>query len=326
MKKVRNSAMNQNVDLGLPISNQKLTMNRIMINFKKDWFLYVILIPFIAWYIIFAFKPMYGLQVAFKEYSVFLGIKDSPWVGFEHFTNFFKSEYFFRTLKNTLLISFYSLFIAFPIPIILALLLNEVKNAFFKKTVQTFTYLPHFISIVIVVGLVTNFLSPSNGLVNIIIEKLGGEKIYFLTKSEYFRTIYISMGIWKEAGFSAIIYIAALAGINKELYDAAVMDGANKWKQTLHITIPGILPTVMILLILQIGSLLEVGYEAIILLYQPSTYETADVISTYVYRVGLQSGNYDLATAVGLFNAVVGLILVVMANRLSNKITGSGLW
>ncbi len=293
---------------------------------KRDRFLYLLLIPFLLWYAMFVFKPMYGIQIAFKDYSVFRGIEGSPWVGLKHFEQFLGSDYFLRILKNTLMISLYSIIFAFPVPILLALLMNEVKNAFFKKTVQTFTYMPHFISIVIVSGIVTNFLSPSNGLVNQVIEMLGGEKIYFLAIPEYFRTILISMGIWQEAGFSAIIYLAALAGINSELYEAAVIDGANKWKRTLHITLPGILPTVMILLILKVGGLLEVGYEAIILLYQPATYNTADVISTYVYREGIVNGRYDMAAAVGLFNSIVGFLLIMFSNWLSKKYTDNGLW
>lgn len=293
---------------------------------RRDWFLYAILVPFVLWYILFAFKPMYGLQIAFKDYSVFQGIADSPWAGFSHFETFLQSDYFLRVLKNTLLISLYSLLFAFPAPILLALLLNDVKNAMFKKMVQTITYLPHFISVVVVCGIVTNLLAPGNGIVNLLLEQLGLEKIYFLAVPEYFRTIFVSMGIWQEMGFSAIIYIAALAGINTDLYEAAVVDGANKWKRMLNVTLPGILPTIMIMLILKIGSLLEVGYEAIILLYQPATYETADVINSYVYREGILNGRYDMATAVGLFNSVVGLLLIIISNRLSKKYTGNGLW
>ncbi|AIQ21776.1 sugar ABC transporter permease [Paenibacillus sp. FSL H7-0737] len=307
---------------------------RVLLNFKeiktnliRDRYLYLLLIPFLAWYIIFAYKPMYGLQIAFKDFSVYKGIEASPWVGFEHFETFFKSPYFWRLLKNTVLLSLYQLLFAFPVPIILALLFNELKNGVFKATVQTFTYLPHFISVVVVAGIVTNFLAPSNGIINILIEMMGGEKQYFLTNPDYFRTIFIgSMDIWKEAGFGTIIYIAALSGVNPALYEAAVIDGANKWKQMWHITLPAIIPTIAIMLVMKVGSMLEVGYEAIILLYQPATYETADVINTYVYRSGLQDARYDLATAVGLFNAVVGFILVVFANKMSKKLTETGLW
>ncbi|MFM9330556.1 ABC transporter permease [Paenibacillus mesotrionivorans] len=304
----------------------QLDWQTILGRLSRDRFFYMLLIPFMIWYIVFAYKPMYGLQIAFKDFSVFKGIAGSPWVGFEHFMTFFQGPYFLRTIKNTLLISFYSLAWGFPAPIVLALLLHEVRNAVFKKTVQTLTYLPHFISIVVVAGIVTNFLAPGNGLINIVLEKLGLEKIYFLTVPEYFRTIFVSMNIWKEAGFGAILYIAALSGINPELYEAAVIDGASKWKQMWNVTLPGILPTIMIMLILRIGHILDVGYEAIILLYQPATYETADVISTYMYRAGIKEGSYDLTTAVGLFNSAIGLLLVIIANKLSKKFTDSGLW
>ncbi|MDF2935876.1 MAG: sugar transporter permease [Paenibacillaceae bacterium] len=299
---------------------------QILRNVKRDRFLYLIMIPFVAWYLVFQYYPMLGLQMAFKKYSIYLGLSGSPWVGFDNFAAFFQGPYFLRTLKNTVLISLYSLMFSFPAPIILALLLNEVKHMAFKRTVQTLTYLPHFISIVIVAGFVTNFLSPTNGIINLLLAKLGFEKLYFLVIPEYFRTIFVSMNIWREVGFGSIIYIAALSAINPELHEAAIIDGANKWKRVLHVTLPGIIPTIMIMLILKIGSLLDVGYEAIILLYQPSTYEVSDVISTYVYRTGLQDGRYDLGTAVGLFNSVVGLILVVCANKLSKKYTESGLW
>ncbi|WP_312880478.1 ABC transporter permease [Paenibacillus phytorum] len=293
----------------------------------QEWRLYLLLIPFLAWYVLFMYKPMYGLQIAFKDFSLFKGIEGSAWVGLEHFKQFFNGPYFGRTLKNTLLLSVYQLIFAFPAPIVLALLLNEVRNRLFQKFVQTFTYLPHFISIVVVAGIVTNFLAPSTGIVNSILQLLGGEKLYFLTKPEYFRTIYIiSMDIWKEMGFGAIVYIAALAGVNPALYEAAKIDGAGRFQIIWNVTLPSIIPTIAIMLILKIGQLMEVGYEAIILLYQPATYETADVISTYVYRSGLQEGQYDLATAAGLFNASVSLLLVIMANRLSKKLTDTGLW
>ncbi|WP_327205328.1 ABC transporter permease [Paenibacillus sp. Root444D2] len=293
----------------------------------QEWRLYLLLIPFLAWYVLFMYKPMYGLQIAFKDFSLFKGIEGSTWVGLEHFKQFFNGPYFWRTLKNTLLLSLYQLIFAFPAPIVLALLLNEVRNRLFQKFVQTFTYLPHFISIVVVAGIVTNFLAPSTGIVNSILQLLGGEKLYFLTKPEYFRTIYIIfMDIWKEMGFGAIVYIAALAGVNPALYEAAKIDGAGRFQIIWNVTLPSIIPTIAIMLILKIGQLMEVGYESIILLYQPSTYETADVISTYVYRSGLQEGQYDLATAAGLFNASVSLLLVIMANRLSKKLTDTGLW
>lgn len=294
---------------------------------KKHWQLFVIMIPAILFYIFFMYRPMWGLQIAFKDFKPFLGINKSSWVGLKHFIKFIESPYFLRTLKNTLLINVYGLLFGFPIPILLALMLNEVKNTRFKKTIQTLTYLPHFISIVVIAGIVTNFLS-LDGLVNIVIEKAGGEKVQFLTIKEYFRTIFVSMNIWKESGFSAIVYLAALSGIDPNLYEAAYVDGANKLKRILHVTIPGIMPTIVVLLVLKIGSMLSVGYEAIILLYQPATFETADVISTYVYRMGFMSNGreYGYAAAVGLFNAVISVILVVLANKISKKLSGTSLW
>lgn len=309
------------------IKVKKKGIGQSLKDMKKHWQLFVIMIPAILFYIFFMYRPMWGLQIAFKDFKPFLGISKSKWVGFNHFIKFIESPYFFRTLKNTLLINVYGLLFGFPIPIILALMLNEVKNIRFKKTIQTLTYLPHFISIVVIAGIVTNFLS-LDGLANIVIEKAGGEKVQFLTVKEYFRTIFVSMNIWKESGFSAIVYLAALAGIDPNLYEAAYVDGASKFKRILHVTIPGIMPTIVVLLVMKIGSMLSVGYEAIILLYQPATYETADVISTYVYRMGFMSNGreYGYAAAVGLFNAIVSVILVVLANKISKKLSGTSLW
>ncbi|MBE5039330.1 sugar ABC transporter permease [Oscillospiraceae bacterium DSM 107454] len=297
-------------------------MNRLI----RDKWLYIFLIPFLLWYVLFAYVPMYGLQIAFKDYNLFKGITESPWVGMEHFKTFFESPYFFRLLKNTIIISLMNLVFAFPLSVIFALMLNEVKNKWFKKTVQTVTYLPYFISIVVVTGIVTSFLAPSNGIVNIIIAKLGGEKQYFLMQKESFRWIYLLMNIWKDTGYNSIVYIAALAAVDSELYEAASIDGAGKLRQILHVSLPGILPTVIIMFILKLGTIMEVGYEAIILLYQPATYETADVISTFVYRTGLLEGKYDYATAVGLFNAVIALVLVLTVNHFSNRLAETGLW
>ncbi|QUI25293.1 sugar ABC transporter permease [Vallitalea pronyensis] len=299
-------------------------------NFKKSilkrWQLYVMLVPVILFYIFFVYRPLWGLQIAFKDYSVFKGLQGSEWAGLKHFELLFSNGEFPRKIWNTLIINVYGLIIGFPIPILLALLLNEVKHKLFKKTVQTITYLPHFISIVVIAGMVTNFLSPSTGIVNTIIAWLGFEKIYFLIDPKYFRGIFTGMNIWKNAGFGAIVYIAALSGIDQELYEAAKIDGASRLKQTLHVTLPGILPTITIMLILRIGAMLNVGFESIILLYQPATYSTADVISTYVYRLGLEEARYDFATAVGLFNSVVSLVLVSIANFTSKKLSDTSLW
>lgn len=292
----------------------------------KDRMLYYLLIPFVLWFLIFKYLPMWGIQIAFKDFSLFKGIGGSSWVGFEYFTEFIGSEYFLRVFKNTVIISLYGLIITFPAQIILAIMISEVTRQAFKKVVQTLTYLPHFVSVVVIAGIVTTFLSPESGLINLVLEKLGFEKIYFLTNPDYFRGIYTLMNLWKETGFASIVFIAAIASIDTQLYEAAKMDGASKFKQIIHVTLPGILPTIVVMFIMKIGSLLSVGYESIILLYQPATYETADVISTYVYRSGLVDGRYDFATAVGLFNSVVALVLVVLANKWSKKVTNAGLW
>lgn len=303
------------------------TYTKILVrDIKRDKYLYMILIPFIIWFLLFKYKPMYGLQIAFKDFSLFQGIEASPWVGLEYFREFIGSEYFGRVFKNTIILNIYNLLICFPAPIILAILLNEVKNSKFKKSVQTLTYLPHFVSIVVVAGLVTTLLSPGNGLINVLLEKIGMDKIYFLTKPEYFRGIYTGMDLWKSTGFGSIVFIAAIAGIDQAMYEAANIDGANKWQQIKNITIPSIMPTIVVMLIMKIGNMLVVGYEAIILLYQPATYQTADVISTYVYRSGLLDGRYDFATAVGLFNSVIAVILVLSANKISKKVTETSLW
>ncbi len=292
----------------------------------KDRYLYIIFAPVLLFFILFHYVPLYGIQIAFKKYNIFAGITQSPWVGMDQFVKFFTGPYFWRTLKNTFAISFYGLVFGFPVPIVLALLLNEVRTVWFKKLVQTLSYLPHFVSSVVIAGIAVNFLSPSHGLVNNIIALFGGEKIYFLIQPEYFRTIFTSINIWAGAGFASIIYIAALSGVDSELYEAAKIDGAGKWKQLWNVTIPGILPTIVIMLILRIGQLLNVGYEMIILLYQPSTYETGDVISSYVYRQAFQGADYSLATAVDLFDSVVALVLVFAANAISKKLTDTGIW
>jgi putative aldouronate transport system permease protein len=300
---------------------------RVKYHLRRDMLLYLMITPVLVWYMLFVYKPMYGLVVAFQDYSLWKGIRGSEWVGFDNFIAFFNSPFFFRTFKNTVMFNFYKLLFDFPAPIILALLLNEVRKMWFKRAVQTMTYLPYFISVVVVAGIVTNFLAPTNGLINIILDMLGFNKVYFLTIPEYFRAIYIlAFDIWKDIGFGAIIYIAALAGINPELYEAAGMDGASRFRKIWHISLPGILPTILILFLLRISNFIEMGHEAIILLYQPITYETADILSTYAYRVGIVSGNYDLGAAVGLFTNTVGLILVIIFNRISNRLTGGGLW
>ena len=288
--------------------------------------LYLILLPFILWYAVFMFKPMYGLLIAFKDYSLFRGISGSEWIGLYNFKEFLTSPYFYTTLKNTLMLNIYSLCLEFPFAILIALMLNEVKNKYFKSIVQTASFIPYFIAIVVATGITVNVLSPSTGVVNMVLEKLGFEKVYFLSKPEFFRGIFTGLNMWKTTGFNAVIYLAALTAVDEQLYEAARIDGANKFSQLRHITIPAIIPTIVIMLVLKVGSMLNVAFETVLLLYQPATYSTADVISTYVYRTGMLMQDFGLATAVGLFNALVGFILVYSANKWSKKVTQSSLW
>lgn len=288
--------------------------------------LYLILLPFILWYAVFMFKPMYGLLIAFKDYSLFRGISGSEWIGLYNFKEFLTSPYFYTTLKNTLMLNVYSLCLEFPFAILIALMLNEVKNKYFKSIVQTASFIPYFIAIVVATGITVNVLSPSTGVVNMVLEKLGFEKVYFLSKPEFFRGIFTGLNMWKTTGFNAVIYLAALTAVDEQLYEAARIDGANKFSQLRHITIPAIIPTIVIMLVLKVGSMLNVAFETVLLLYQPATYSTADVISTYVYRTGMLMQDFGLATAVGLFNALVGFILVYSANKWSKKVTQSSLW
>lgn len=297
------------------------------VKFNRDQkMLYLILLPFIIWYAVFMFKPMYGMVIAFKDYSLFRGISGSEWVGLKNFKDFLTSPEFYVTLKNTLMLNVYSLLLEFPFAILLALMLNEVKNKYFKTIVQTASFIPYFIAIVVATGITINILSPSTGVVNVFLEKLGFERVYFLAKPEFFRGIFTGLNMWKSAGFNAVIYLAALTAVDEQLYEAAKIDGANKFQQLRHITIPAIIPTIVVMLVLKVGSMLNVAFETVLLLYQPATYETADVISTYVYRTGMLMQDFGLATAVGLFNAVVGFILVYSANRWSKKVTQSSLW
>ncbi len=294
--------------------------------FARSRLLLVMFLPGLLYYLVFRYWPMYGLVIAFKKFDPFLGVARSPWVGLRYYIQFLADPFAWRIIRNTFLLSTYSLLWGFPAPIILAILLNELRSLWFKKTVQTIVYLPHFISEVVIIGILVNFLSPGHGVVNRAIVALGGEPIYFMGEPGWFRTLYVSSGIWQNVGWGAIIYIAALAGINPELYEAAIVDGASRWRRIKHVTMPGILPTVMVMLVLRLGHLLTVGFEKVLLMYSPATYETADIISTYVYRVGLLNVNYSYASAVGLMNNVVNLALVVMANSLSRRTTEASVW
>lgn len=305
---------------------QKRSLGQIL---REDWqknkWKYILVIPVILFFILFHYKPMYGIIIAFKKYKPNRGIWGSAWVGLKYFEDFFSDYYFFRVVRNTFLISLYSLVWGFPMPILLALLLNELRVKWFKRAVQTISYIPHFISMVVICGLIRHF-ALSGGVFNDIIALFGGERVPLLQKPEYFRTIYVASSIWQEVGWSSIIYLAALTGVDPQLYEAAEIDGAGRLKQTWHITLPGITPVIIMLLILQMGNMLNVGYEKCLLLYNESTYETADIISTYVYRKGLIDANFSYSTAVGLFNSVVNMVFLVGTNWISNKTTQIGLF
>nr|WP_229692388.1 ABC transporter permease subunit [Paenibacillus radicis (ex Gao et al. 2016)] len=288
-------------------------------------YLYLMMIPVVAYYIVFHYAPMYGALIAFKEYTPMKGILGSDWVGLKHFNDFFNSYYFVRILKNTLIISLYSLLFEFPAPIILALLINEVRSKAFKRVAQTITYMPYFISLVVICGIITDFTN-ADGVINRLFMLFGYDGQAMLQKPELFRPIYILSEIWQRIGWESIIYIAALMSIDLEQYEAARMDGASRLKQIFHITLPGIMPTIAIMLILRMGNLLNVGFEKIILLYNPVTYETADVISSFVYRKGLLEFGWSYSSAVGLFNSVINLVLLITANYVSRKVNKSSLW
>lgn len=293
---------------------------------KKDRQLLILFIPCLLFYAIFRYGPLYGLTIAFKDYSVFQGIWESDWVGLKHFDKFFGSGDFFQLFRNTLLLGFYTLVFEFPFPILFALLLNEVRVRWFKKFVQTSSYLPAFLSIVIISSMIIDFLSPTHGIVNKLLGFFGVEPIYFLIEKEYFRPIYVISEIWALMGYEAIIYLAAIAGIDPSLYEAARVDGANRYHMMRHITLPGILPTIIVMFILKTGSMIRIGYEKVLLLYNPMTYEVADVFSTFVYRKGLLESNYSYAAAVGLFEALVAMIMLLAANLISKRLGGRGLW
>lgn len=294
-------------------------------DFRQHKFKYLLVIPVLVWLILFCYKPMYGIVIAFQNYRPALKISGSEWVGLLHFQRAFADPYFWRAIKNTFTISMLTLLFSFPAPIILALLLNEVKVKWFGRTVQTITYMPHFIAMVVICGLINTFCQ-SGGLFNDIIAFFGGGRENLLSNPKYFYPIYILSNIWATMGWNSIIYMATLAGIDQEQYEAASVDGASRLQKLIHITLPGLLPTAAMLLILQLGGVLSVGYEKILLLYQPLTYEVADVVSTYVYRKGLIDADYSFSTAVNLFNSLVNIIFLFAANHISKKAGQSGLF
>jgi len=281
--------------------------------------------PAIVLFAVFQYVPMYGITIAFKDYNIADGILGSEWAGLKHIYNFVNDPFFYRIIRNTLLINIYELIFAFPAPIILALLLNEVRSPFFKRFTQSISYLPHFISTVITVGILMK-LASTDGVINHLLAFLGLPEQNFFGDAGWFRTLYIGSGIWQSVGWASIIYLAALTGIPDDLYEAARIDGAGRFQQIGYITLPGIMPTIVIIFILNIGSMLSVGFEKVYLMYNPAIYETADVISTYVYRRGIQGMDYSYAAAIGLFNAVIAFILLISANSASKRAGQNSLW
>lgn len=286
---------------------------------------YLMLLPVVAFYVIFHYGPMYGAQIAFKNFRPSRGIMGSEWIGLGHFVEFFNSYYIVRLLRNTIVLNLMDIAFGFPAPIILALLLNELRNKTFKKVTQTITYLPHFISLVVICGFVIDFLR-RDGLINQILGRVGIEAIPFMIIPGWFKPIFVISNIWQHVGWSSIIYLAALSAINPEIYEAARIDGASRWNQLWSVTIPGILPTIIILMILRIGRMMEVGVEKILLLYNPTIYESADVITSFVYRKGLIEADYSYSAAIGLFNSVINFSLLVVVNRISKRLTETSLW
>lgn len=293
---------------------------------RKNKAVYLMVLPVLIYFILFCYKPMYGLIISFMDYNPRKGMLGSDWVGLQHFKDFFGGYYFGRLLGNTLRVSFATLIFGFPVPIILALLINELRSKTFSRTVQTITYMPHFVSMVVLCAMIREFVG-TNGFITQLMVSFGGyDGKNLLAVSKYYIPIYVLSNIWQGAGWGSIVYLAALTGIDSQLYDAAKVDGANKWKQILNVTLPGIMPTIIIMLIMRVGQIMGVGYEKTILLYNEGIYDVADIISSYVYRVGLVNRQYSFSAAVGLFNSVVNFILVILANQISKKTTETSLW
>lgn len=295
-------------------------------SWRRHWQLYLLILPPIAYFIIFKYVPMVNAVLAFKDYNVIKGIWGSPWAGTKYFELLFQNPAFVTLIKNTLYISFYSLIVGFPIPILLALALNEIKNIRFKKTVQMVTYAPYFISTVVMVSIIMLFLSPRLGIVNTIAGALGFEAVNFLGEPGLFRSIYVFSDVWQGMGYSAVIYLAALAGVDPSLYEAAKVDGANRIQKIINVDLPGLLPAAVIILILSVGNIMAVGFEKIYLLQNPLNLSASEIISTYVYKIGLLNANYSFATAVGLFNSVINLILLLIVNAVAKRLSNTSLW
>lgn len=322
-RKVRMSS--KVIVVGRPTLNKKKNTD-FWKHFRNNKSLYFMLVPGIIFYLVFMYAPMCGIVIAFKDFDIFSGIWSSEWVGLQHFRTLFQSETFFEVFRNSLVISFYKLAVCFPVPIVLAIMINEVRNRFFKRTVQTIVYLPYFLSWVVIAGIVVNLLSASDGVVNILIRSLGGESVNFLANKSMFRTILVLSDLWHGMGWNTIIFLAALTNIDPQLYEAAKIDGAGKMRQILSITLPCIKGTIIVLLLMKIGNIMNNGFEQIFLLYNPSVYEVADVFETYVYRIGLVDAQYDFATAVGLFKSVVAFLMLSGANWLAKRFGERGIF
>ena len=302
--------------------NRQATVKQIL----KDKELYLILLIPVIYMVIFKYLPMAGNILAFRKFEVGGSMFGSKWEGLRYFKLFIHDKYFWKVFSNTLILSFLNLLLGFPIPIILALLINEIKNKAGKRVVQTITYLPKFLSTVVVVSMLQTLLSPSTGAINMFLNKLGISSIYFLNEPSWFRPVYVLSDIWQFMGWNSILYLTALTNVDPQLYEAASIDGAGRWKQTLHVTIPGILPTIVITLILSTGSILSIGFEKVLLLYTSNTMDVADVISTYTYRMGIVNSQYSFTTAVGLFQGIINLIIITLVNQTSKKLTETSLW
>lgn len=311
--------------LKAPEQPKQRFVERLQKDFKKNWILYVMALPAILYFLVYCYAPMAGLYIAFSDYKFTGGIFAGEFVGLKWFIKFFNGPYFLRLMRNTLVLSLETLVWGFPVPILFALVLNEIRSKSFKRVAQTVTYLPHFISLVVICGLVVDFAS-MDGLINTMITAFGGQPIAFLTKPEWFRTVYVTSEVWQTFGWNSVVFLAALSSIDIEQFEAARLDGASRWQQMRYISLPSILPTIVTVLLMRVGHLMSIGFEKVFNLYSPATYETADIISTYVYRQGILSANYSSAAAIGLFNSVINLILVVMMNKISRKLTETSLW
>ncbi|WP_238178234.1 ABC transporter permease [Paenibacillus contaminans] len=312
---------------GKPILHKEMHRRKGMLKeYYTHRYLLLMLVPGILYYIVFKYLPMYGIILAFKDFRIMEGVFASPWIGFKHFSDILDSPDFWFVFRNTLVLSFYKLIFSFPAPIILALLLNEVRAAFFKKFIQTITYLPHFLSWIILSGILMNVLSPSTGIVNVILTSLGFDPIFFFGDADWFRTLLVSSSIWKEVGWGTIIYLAALAAVDPQQYEAAVLDGANKFQQTIHVTLPAILPMIIIMFIFAIGGIVNDDFDQIFNMYNPAVYSVSDVLSTFVYRMGLENMMYSFSTAAGLFKNIIAFALVIGTNYIVRKYSEYGLW